>query len=217
MVKNYEPIALSPSQKLGGNMFIYYSMRMNRIIEVIGILRYIDFLKLEMDNTVSSFCERPLKLPIIQDGRRSSILMDTFVEYKDGVQEIRQINEYMSASTCVHLQRWCDDNAVKFTPVSNERLRREPKYFENQQSLYGCLTRTHINNEKPLLNLLKSYLSCKGGQATVGEIEQEDLFCSYRAMEVIALAYSYGEVSIVNMNTRTIDNNTGVSLCQPNQ
>lgn len=62
-----KPIAMQRSTHYGNNYFSVYSNKIKRVVHLFSNLEYYNFLTLETNPQVETFCEQPLKIEIIQD------------------------------------------------------------------------------------------------------------------------------------------------------
>lgn len=59
-----KPIAMQRSTHYGNNYFSVYSNKIKRVVHLFSNLEYYNFLTLETNPQVETFCEQPLKLKL---------------------------------------------------------------------------------------------------------------------------------------------------------
>lgn len=90
-MKFTKPIDMPRATHYGNNYFAVYSNKIKRICHFFSNLEYYNFLSLEMNPEVESFCEQPLKIDIVLENELKHAIFDMWVSYRDGREEIHLV------------------------------------------------------------------------------------------------------------------------------
>lgn len=63
------PIKEPRSKHFHNNYFTVYSRKLNRVVQFFSFLEYYNFLTLEMNPAVITFCEKPKQIEVLIDGK----------------------------------------------------------------------------------------------------------------------------------------------------
>jgi hypothetical protein len=66
------PIEMPFSMHYGNEHYTTYSVKVGRVVNLFSKLEYFNFLTLETDPTVETFCEQPLEIEIREDAEREA-------------------------------------------------------------------------------------------------------------------------------------------------
>ena len=119
------PIKMARSTHYGNNYYVVYSSKVKRLCHFYSNLEYYNFLSLEINPNIDTFCEQPLKIQILQDNKLTYAIFDMWVKYHDGREELQEIkyeselhgngpNSIRSKEQIRKEQQWCELNNIDF-------------------------------------------------------------------------------------------------------
>lgn len=223
-----KPIEISRKDNFGKNYYEVYSKKLKRIVRLFSSLRYANFLTLEMDPTVIKFCERPLNIEIMLEGKNQKTFIDFWVKFKDEREEMQEIgyideqkendeNNDNSTHTQELIRRkkkWCEENNINFVIKTADDINSGRFYIRNLEYL-SAKSRRYMpiddNYYRPLvINALKEHK-----KITIADmIKFEILPCEH---ELDYLSYLFYEgIITLDISNRPIDSKMEVSLWQTN-
>ena len=217
-----KPIDIPRSTHYGNNYFAVYSNKIHRICHFYSNLEYYNFLSLEINPKVSSFCEQPLKIKLLQENQVKHAIFDMWVCYRDGRDELQEV-KYASELTgdspealrsqeqIRREESWCKDNNIDFV-IRTDKTISKGRYFLNNANTIAAHLRRYIPTEEAyynpkILNTLKQY-----GTLTLEELIYNDLLPIKYEISHLCYMYEKGLITM-NINNQPLGYKTEVSLC----
>jgi len=169
-----KPIKMPRGTHYGSNYWEVYSKKMGRKASFFSNLEYHNFLTLEMDPNVVHMCEQPLEIEIMVDGRSEKSILDVWLKYADGSEEIQEVKsvesmkegaeDYNRTKAQMHKQKlWCEENNIAYTVRSETEIYAGEYLVDNCAYMASRVRRyTLPEGVAPYTNLLIGYLdACK--------------------------------------------------------
>lgn len=162
----YKPIDMARSMHYGNNYFNTYSIKLNRNVSLFSELEYHNYLTLELDSFVVSFCEQPLKIEINLDGKLVTSIFDMWVQYNDGTEEFQEVKyakeiEKPPSRTFYQIQKqraWCKQHDYKYSIRTEKEIYKGPYYISNLKYLRALIARNNAELNKEILIKIKNHL-----------------------------------------------------------
>lgn len=180
----YTPLPIKRSSHYGNNYWEVYSVKLKRTVRLFSDLEYDNWILIEGDPEVVSFCEQPLKLQIQLEGNSVESILDMWIKRSDGTEHFAEIkysteldpyHKNFSARSFRQIkaqQKWCEQNGFKYELRTEKEIRGNTILLENLKLIlpYVRLRETRIDtdwyralnliNEKPTtINQIEQYFS----------------------------------------------------------
>lgn len=137
-----KPIKMPRGSHYGSNYWEVYSKKMGRKACFFSNLEYHNFLTLEMDPNVMQMCEQPIEIEIMIDGKNEKSILDYWLKYTDGSEEIQEVKsveslkegskDYIRTNVQIHKQKlWCEENNIPYTVRSEKEIYAGEYLIEN--------------------------------------------------------------------------------------
>jgi len=206
----------------GSNYWEVYSKKMGRKAYFFSNLEYHNFLVMEMDPSVVQMCEQPLEIEIMVDGKNEKSILDFWIKYTDGSEEIQEVKsveslkadskDYIRTKAQMHKQKlWCEENLIRYTVRSEQEIYAGEYLIENCAYMASKVRRYALPEDiGSYKNLLIGYLeACKKADiCTLMETGRLPL-----GNELSFLCYMHFEGVIrMEIGNRPLDNRTEVAL-----
>ncbi|MCG7334439.1 TnsA endonuclease N-terminal domain-containing protein [Sporosarcina sp. ACRSM] len=143
----YTPIITNFSTKYGNNRWKSKSLKIGRDVFLSSDLEYDNWLFIECNPHVISYCEQPFEIKLPMENTIRSSIPNMWILYDDGTEEIREIkysNDLQENRVLTKIeiqQKWCEKNDLVHKVVTEKDLR---------------LNRFLLTNYKIIISLLKS-------------------------------------------------------------
>jgi hypothetical protein len=206
----------------GSNYWEVFSKKMKRKACFFSNLEYHNFLTLEMNPKVVQMCEQPLEIEVMIDGKIQKSILDFWIKYDDGSEEIQEVKgiesltegskDYIRTREQMRKQKqWCEENNIAYTVRSEKEIYSGEYTIENFAFMASRVRRYILPNDvKSYRNVLIGYLeACKktdihmlieSGRLPLGN-------------EMIFLCYMHFEGVIhMSIDDRPLDYRTEVTL-----
>ena len=217
-----KPLKMPRGTHYGSNYWEVYSKKMGRKGYFFSNLEYHNFLRLEMDPEVIQMCEQPIEIEIMVDGKNEKSILDFWVKYADGSEEIQEVKsiesfkeesqDYIRTKAQMHKQKqWCVEKGVTYTVRSEKEIYASEYIIENYAYMASKIRRYELPEDiGSYRNLLIGYLK------TCGKADMRTLIETGRlplGNEINFLCYMYyiGTVRM-DIDNRPLDNRTEVVL-----
>lgn len=138
--------------KYYNNFWQVYSPKLNRRIKLYSNLEYHHWILMEATPEIASFCERPIKVLGLVDGKNGSSLIDMWVQWRSGAEEYRelkyakkldQINDNPVLSHQLELQKaWCERREITHRVVTDNEVYANKILLRNWQLILSQLANT---------------------------------------------------------------------------
>ena len=212
------PIKEPRSKHFHSNFFTVYSRKLDRVVQFFSILEYYNFLTLEMNPAVITFCEKPKQIEVLIDGKWRNTTFDMWVKYNDNVEEMQEVmydpskkkeNEKLSEEV-IRKQNWCLESGISFRIITEKEIISNRVFINN-------LARLATKNRRYLPTGTEQYLSilCKELQRfktrTIRELIKKQLLPPGHEYDFLAYLYYKGIISM-NLDKHLLDYETEVWL-----
>lgn len=87
----YTPVITDSSKRYGNNRWYSYSPKLKRDIYLFSDLEYEHWLLIESNPQIIEFCEQPLEVTGVINGKCKKSIFDMWIKFADGKQEFREI------------------------------------------------------------------------------------------------------------------------------
>ena len=216
-----EPIKISRSTHYGNNYYVVYSKKIHRICHFFSNLEYYNFLSLEINPAVHTFCEQPLKIDVVLDNQIKHAIFDMWVLYKDGREELQEV-KYSSelqgnSSEALRSQEqirreeeWCKNNNINFV-IRTEQNIPQGRFFLNNANTIAAHLRRYIPTEEKyydpkIINIVSQY-----GIVTIEQLINNSLLPLNFEIDHLCYMYEKGLIKL-NINNQPLGYKTEVSL-----
>lgn len=222
-MKFITPIEMPRGAHYGNNYFIVYSNKIKRVCHFYSNLEYYNFLSLEINPEVSTFCEQPLKIEILQENKLKHAIFDMWVQYKDGHEELQEV-KYDSElkgedDKCIRSQEqirrqeeWCLLNNISFV-VRTDKTIPLGKFFLKNANVMCAHLRRYVPTEDRYYNPRIIGALEENKMLTIGTLINLDLLPVNNEISHLCYMYEKGLV-YMNIESRPLDYKTEVSLWQ---
>lgn len=87
----YSPVQVPRGRKYGSNYWETYSIKLDRQVTFYSDLEYKNYLTLEMNPKVVTFCEQPLSVELSICDKKEKTIFDMWAQYEDGYEELQEV------------------------------------------------------------------------------------------------------------------------------
>lgn len=205
----------------GSDYWVTYSYKLKRQLSLYSMLEFYQFIILEMDPKVELFCEQPLKIKGVFDGKKKNSVFDFWVKYKDESEEFQEVKSssdltgddrsaVRAKEQIAFQKKWCSDHGYNYKVISEDVIFDGQHRIPNLKILHSHLLRLGGVDETIANRLCKKLKSKK--------LSLEEIFILNYAekaemMGIIAYLYYNGMV-IIDLNKHPLDKDTEVILCE---
>lgn len=200
------PIEMPRGSHYGSNYYCVYSSKLHRVCKFFSNLEYYNFLTLEVNPTVQTFCEQPLKIEIVQNDSLKHAVFDFWVKYTNGheeLQEVKYSNEISgtdekSIRSQEQIRReldWCQSNGISFV-VRTEKEIIQGRYFISNLNIIAARLRRYIPTESAYYNPRIVDALRTNQYLTIEELSQQNLLPIGNELNHICYLYSVGLITI---------------------
>lgn len=220
------PIEMPRSMHYGNEYYTTYSAKVNRVVNLFSKLEYFNFLTLETDPTVETFCEQPLEIQIIEDGKVKKAIFDMWVRYKDGREEMQEVKytKELSGDSAAAIRsqeqirrqkHWCEDNNIHFVVRTEEDLLKGDYLMQNRSVIAGLVRRYTPTNadyyNKLVIRCIEDAKYDGYKKVPVNDLIKKELLPIGNEWGHLAYMYTNGLVDL-NIATKPLDLKTEVRL-----
>jgi len=149
-----KPVKMPRGSHYGSNYWEVYSKKMKRKASFFSNLEYHNFLTLEMNPKVIQMCEQPLEIEIMIDGENEKSILDYWLKYDDGSEEIHEVKsieslredseDYVRTKTQIQKQKlWCEENGIAHI-VRSEKEIYAGEYLIDNLALMAAKVRRYV-------------------------------------------------------------------------
>lgn len=155
-----------------------YSPRLNRQVTLYSSLEYDHYVAVEQDPTIDAFCEQPVRVSVVIDGKRISSVLDMWLLRKNGYEEYREVKPLALVDTQKNAMQiradtlWCQTQGTPFQLITEHNIGLNPQALENWKQILPYLTNTAWVTHKGLDSAMEHYLQ-NIKSTTLGELEQQ--------------------------------------------
>ena len=217
-----KPLKMPRGTHYGSNYWEVYSKKMGRKGCFFSNLEYHNFLALEMNPDVVQMCEQPIEIEIMVDGKNEKSILDIWLKYTDGSEEIQEVKsieslkedskDYLRTKAQMHKQKlWCEEKGVAYTVRSEKEIYTSEYIIENYAYMASKIRRYELPEDiGSYRSLLIGYLEAcnKADIRTLIETGMLPL-----GNEINFLCYMhYTGIIRMDIDNRPLDNRTEVVL-----
>jgi len=210
----YQPINIKRSTKYGNNYWEAHSPKLNRNVRLFSDLEYDHWILIETDPKVKSFCEQPLCIEYILDGKLISSIIDMWVLYTDNTEHFIEV-KYSSElninnpKSCrsisqTSVQRlWCEKNNFRYVIKTEKDIRSNEIYIENMRTMLPYLRTINQPIETDRARILKII---QNSRVTIAEIESSLLDIPVDRIREAIYHLIYKGIVITNLDKIPLSN-----------
>lgn len=138
--------------RCGSNFWQVYSPKIDRRVKFYRNLEYHHWILVEATPEIAAFCERPIKVLGVDDGKNGSSLIDMWVQWRNGAEEYRelkyakkldQLDEKPALRRQLELQKaWCERREITHLVVTDNEVYANKLQLRNWQLILAQLANT---------------------------------------------------------------------------
>lgn len=158
------PIEMPRGSHYGSEFYTVYSAKIGRVVNLFSKLEYYNFLSVETNPAVVTFCEQPHQIEFVEDGKTKKAIFDMWVRYKDGREEMQEVkySKELSGDSKAAIRsqeqirrqkRWCEENGIPLVVRTEEELIQGDYLIQNRNIIAG-LVRRYIPADENYYNKL---------------------------------------------------------------
>lgn len=139
----YTPIPKKRSEDFKSNYWEAYSIKLNRNVNFFGDLRYEYWLLVETNPEIISFCERPIKIEKVINGKKEKTYIDMWLKWNDGREMFVKVvytNKSNHPLRSIE-QSWCQENGIDYLIITDKDIRTNSVNLANSKHLVSSLPR----------------------------------------------------------------------------
>ncbi len=143
------PVWKQPRGRYGSNYWTAYSPKLRRNVNCYSNLERDNWVLVESNPHVISFCEAPVRIRMKIDGRDVQTIPDMFVRFRNGHEEYQEIKyvrdlervqaDERRARQIVGQANWCAIAGVSHQVITEQFIRANPLYLVNWKRLLAHL------------------------------------------------------------------------------
>ncbi|BFT72312.1 Tn7 transposase TnsA N-terminal domain-containing protein [Paenibacillus sp. P36] len=216
----YTPIIVPRNKKYGNNYWNSDGPKVNmREVILYSDLEFENWVLAETDPTIKTYCEQPIEISFVVDGKLHSSIFDMWIKKTNGMEKFIEVkydielqpqhhNYNRNMRQIVAQQEWCKNNGFNHQVMTEKEIRAFPIGLENRVKMLSCI------KNSPKISAKDSILvAVKEQPTTISQIFKE-LNGKYSIREILETCYSltyYGEIT-ANINDQIWSANTEVWL-----
>lgn len=133
----YTPVITDGSKRFGNNRWYSFSPKLKRNVYLFSDLEYEHWLLVEANPQILDFCEQPLEVTSLINGKMKNSIFDMWIKYADGKQEFREIkysfelNKAKVIDQVTVQQDWCNENGYKHSVQTENEIRENRLFLSN--------------------------------------------------------------------------------------
>lgn len=168
----YTPIKINRNSWYGSNYWESYSNKIKRTVRFFSDLEYENWILIETNPKVKTFCEQPLKISCLYEGKKVESILDMWVYYYDGYEEFIEVkyanelnpNNAKSERSIrqTNIQRyWCKENNKNYRILTEKEIRSNRTYLNNLKQLLCFVKNQERSIKKEAINHILENISNK--------------------------------------------------------
>ncbi len=142
----YSPVPMKRSSNYGSNYWEVYSPKLERIVKQFSDLEYDNWVLIETDSSIETFCEQPVIITDFYDGKQVKSIIDLWVKYKDGnecfmeVKYLKDLDPFnpraaRSIRQTYIQKKWCFERNLSYIIRTEIDIRRNKIHLENMKTI----------------------------------------------------------------------------------
>ncbi|MGC4379217.1 hypothetical protein WD019_20220 [Fictibacillus sp. Mic-4] len=201
----YSPIPIKRSSKFGNNYWEAYSPKVQRNVRLFSDLEYDYWILIETNPKIQAFCERPLEIKQIYNGKVVKAMFDMWIKWENGEEQFVEV-QYSVSNRSVKLasiiqQLWCKHHQKDFLIKTEKDIRENHILLSNMKTILPYISNRPHPVETDLYNI-KRYLS-KVKRCTIAELDHYLALDRIRIREAIFWLLYHGQIQ-ANVDTTPI-------------
>lgn len=139
----YKPIPIKRREQYYSNYWEGYSPKLKRDVNFFGDLNYHFWLLVETNPEIASFCERPLSIEGVLNGKKMSSQFDMWLKWKDGKDTfVKVIYSSKNSSLLRNLEEtWCNTNGFEYIIQTEKDISKNSIELSNKKQLIRVIGR----------------------------------------------------------------------------
>ena len=212
------PIKEPRSKHFRNNYFTVYSRKLDRIVQFFSILEYYNFLTLEMNPKVVTFCEKPKQIEVLINGKWVNTTFDMWVKYNDDTEEIQEVmyeptKKIRNADLpeeVIRKQNWCLESGLSFRIITEKEILSNRVFINNLARLSAKTRRYMPIGTEQYFSILRKELQ-RFKMRTIRELIRKQLLPPHHEYDFLAYLYYKGNICM-NLEKHLLDYETEVWL-----
>ena len=159
----YTPINIKRSSKYGNNYWEVYSPKVKRNVRLFSDLEYENWILIETNPKIVSFCEQPLEIKDSIDGKSKKSIFDMWILYDDEREEFQEVkyqselNDINSRSSkqVAFQKEWCVRNGYDYAVKTDVEIRKNKVYLDTLKQIIGQVKNSTLINNKDIENVFE--------------------------------------------------------------
>lgn len=193
----YKPLITDASKKYGNNRWLAFSNKLKRVVYLFSDLEYEHWLQVETDPDIIDFCEQPIKMEMIENGKTYSSIVDMWVKYKSNEEayiEIKYRKDLLkdTVKKQIYIQEvLCQVNQIKHLIKTEDEIKLNPIKLSNLKFIIKQV-KNSVNVDCSTLNIVKSHIIEK--PKTVQQVTNETKIEPHSLLNIICILLYEGEI-----------------------
>lgn len=215
-----EPLQMTRTTHYGNNYFSVYSKKVRRITNFFSNIEYYNFLTLEMNPDVKTFCEQPKEIEIYMEGKIKKAIFDMWVLYEDGTEEFQEVKyesellgkDDKSLRSQEQIKRqmlWCKENGCNFVVRTDTEICKGKFTISNLNVMAAKVRRYNPRDDFYHQHIQKQLDYYR--KMTVQEMIANDMLPKDYELEQICNMYYQGAITF-DIAARPLDGKTIIRL-----
>lgn len=191
----YTPLIKKRTGRYGNNHWLVFSPKLKRDVNLFSDLELDNWVLIETDSTVVTFCEQPWKAEI--EGEKATSIFDMWYKRADGSEIFMEIKyekdlEEEDVVEQVRIQKtWCEINGKEHLVRTEKEIRHNKFYLENLKEMIPYV----LNSNDPVeVDRYKVNSQLVDGKKTIGDLSKVLDIALPRLYEAIYCMIYAGEV-----------------------
>jgi hypothetical protein len=217
-----KPRKMPRGSHYGSSYWEVYSKKMGRKACFFSNLEYHNYLSLEMDPNVVQMCEQPIEIEIMIDGKNEKSILDYWLKYADGSEEIQEVKseeslkeaskDYIRTIAQIHKQKlWCEENSISYVIRSEKEIYAGEYLIENYDIMASKVRRYKLPDEVGSYeNLLIGYLEASK-KTDIRMLVESGRLPLGNEINFLCYMHFIGTIRM-DIVSSPLDNRTGVAL-----
>jgi hypothetical protein len=142
----YSPIDMPKGKHYGSNYWVDKSFKYNRMVSSYSDLEYDNWILIETDPKIQAYCEQPLRIVCICNGKKSETVFDMWVKNAFNQEEIIEVKyntelqpkhpKYEKNMRQIETQKkWCLDNDITHSIKTDVEIRGNRILLDNKKRI----------------------------------------------------------------------------------
>lgn len=169
----YLPQKEARNSSYSSNIHRVYSPKKKRVINLFSDLEYWNWLKIDCNPKIINYCEQPLKITGMYDGKEVTSIFDMWILYynlKEKFQEVKPSNKLKSSSSSfatvqkqITVQsEWCKEHSKEYCIVTEKEIFSNLILLNNLDKIHSFIRGMQYVNTTDMDKVISylSYSSC---------------------------------------------------------